>query len=149
MVTSFRRSRARTAALSAPDLQQATAHPQLRPRLLDTHRQVWISLSWVHCCFLLGPGVHKVLFVPSKSLFPESCVSSVIQSYWPPKSNSLGVLSPLPDSQVGKSVVGPRTLLTVREFLWYNCSSVCGLSARWLYGGLMVTSSKRLMPQAF
>ena len=24
----------------------------------------------------LGPGVHKVLFVPSKSLFPQSCVSS-------------------------------------------------------------------------
>ena len=149
MVTSFRRSRARTAALSAPDLQQATAHPQLRPRLLDTHRQAWVSLLWGHCSFLLCHDVYKILFVPSRSLFPESCVSSVIQSYWPPKSNSLGVLSPLPDSQVGKSVVGPRTLLTVREFLWYNCSSVCGLSARWLYGGLMVTSSKRLMPQAF
>ena len=26
---------------------------------------------------LLGPGMHKVLFVPSKSLFPQSCVSSV------------------------------------------------------------------------
>ena len=26
--------------------------------------------------FLLGPGVHKVLFVPSKSLFPQSCLSS-------------------------------------------------------------------------
>ena len=29
-----------------------------------------------HCFFLLGPGVHKVLFVPSKSLFPQSCGSS-------------------------------------------------------------------------
>ena len=29
-----------------------------------------------HCSFLLGPGVHKVLFVPSKSLFPQFCVSS-------------------------------------------------------------------------
>ena len=37
--------------------------------------------------------------------------------------------------QVGKSVVGPRTFLTVREFLWYNCSAVCGSSARCLYGG--------------
>jgi len=27
--------------------------------------------------FLPGPGVHRVLFVPSKSLFPQSCVSSV------------------------------------------------------------------------
>ena len=24
-----------------------------------------------HCSFLLGPGAHKVLFVPSKSLFPS------------------------------------------------------------------------------
>ena len=34
------------------------------------------SLLWGHCSFLLGPGAHKVLFVPSKSLFPQSCVSS-------------------------------------------------------------------------
>ena len=27
-------------------------------------------------------------------LFPQACVSSVINSHWPPKSNSLGVLSP-------------------------------------------------------
>ena len=25
---------------------------------------------------LLGPGMHKILFVPSKSLFPQSCVTS-------------------------------------------------------------------------
>ena len=29
-----------------------------------------------HCSFLLGPGVHKVLFVLFKILFPQSCVSS-------------------------------------------------------------------------
>ena len=28
---------------------------------------------WGHCSFLLGPGAHKVLFVPSKSLFPVLC----------------------------------------------------------------------------
>ena len=77
-----------------------------------------------------------VLFVPSKSLFPESCVSSIIKSHWPPKSNSLGVLSPFARSPGWKSVVGPRTFLTVQEFLWYNCSTVCGLSAWRLYGGL-------------
>ena len=45
---------------------------------------------------LFSPGswCTQVLFVPSKSLFPQSCVSSVIKSHWPPKSNSLGVLSP-------------------------------------------------------
>ena len=47
-------------------------HPCLHWRLLDTHMQVWVSL----CSFLLGPGAHKVLFVSSKSLFPQSCVSS-------------------------------------------------------------------------
>ena len=59
-----------------PTLQQATANPCLCRRLLDTPRQVCVSLLWGHCSFLLGPGVHKVLFVPSKSLFPQSCVSS-------------------------------------------------------------------------
>ena len=29
---------------------------------------VWLSLLWGFCSFLLGPGEHKVLFVPSKSL---------------------------------------------------------------------------------
>ena len=31
---------------------------------------------WGLCSFLLGPGSHKVLFVPSKILFPQFCVSS-------------------------------------------------------------------------
>ena len=37
-------------------------------RLLDTHGQVWVSLLWGHCSFLLGSLVHKSLFVPSKSV---------------------------------------------------------------------------------
>ena len=28
-----------------------------------------------HCSFLLGPSAHKFLFVPSKILFPQSCVN--------------------------------------------------------------------------
>ena len=40
------------------------------------HGQAWVSLLWGHCSFLLGPDVHKVLFVPSKSLFSHSCISS-------------------------------------------------------------------------
>ena len=59
-----------------PTLQQATTDPLLHQRLLDTHRQVWVSLLWGHFSFLLGPGSHKVLFVPSKSLCPQSSVSS-------------------------------------------------------------------------
>ena len=77
-----------------PTLQQPTTDPCLCRRLLDTHKEVWVYLLWGHFFFFLGPGAHKVLFVPSKSLFPQSCVSSVIKSHCLPKSNSLGVLSP-------------------------------------------------------
>ena len=52
-------------------LQQATTDPHLHQRLLDTPRQVWVSLLWDHCSFILGPGAQKILFVPSKSLFPS------------------------------------------------------------------------------
>ena len=58
------------------NLQWATTHPCLCWRLLDTPRQVWVSPSWGHCSFLLGPGAHKVLFVPCQSLFPQTCVNS-------------------------------------------------------------------------
>ena len=74
--------------------------------------------------------------MPSKSLLSQSCGISVIKSHLPPKSSFLWVSVPLPDPQVGKSVLGPRTFLTVQEFLWYNCSAVCGSSAWQLYGGV-------------
>ena len=38
--------------------------------------QVPHALIAGHCSFLLAPGVHNDLFVPSKSLFPQSCVRS-------------------------------------------------------------------------
>ena len=57
-------------------LKQATVDPRFCRKLLDTHGHVWVSFLWGHCSFLLGPGAHKVLFVPSKSLFPQSCISS-------------------------------------------------------------------------
>ena len=81
-------------AFSVPDL--SASHCWITPpwRLLDTHRKVWVSLLWCHCSFPLGSGVHEVLFVPSKSVFHQSYISSVIKSYWPTKSKSLGVLSP-------------------------------------------------------
>ena len=63
-----------------PTLQQATTDPHLYWRLLDTHRQVWVSLLWGHCSFLLGLSAHKVLFVPSKSLFPSPVL--VLAALW-------------------------------------------------------------------
>ena len=32
---------------------QATVDPCLRRRLPNTHRQIWLSLLWRHCCFIL------------------------------------------------------------------------------------------------
>ena len=75
-VTSFRRSHACTATLSAPD--PAAGHRQLMPPL-ETPGHSWASLGQSpvgHSSFLLGPGAHRLLFVPSKSLFPQSCESS-------------------------------------------------------------------------
>ena len=86
-----------------------TVDPCLHLRHLDTHRQAWFSLLG-HCSFLLAPGLHKVLFVLSKTLFPQSCGSSVIKSHWHPKSHSLGVLNPFAVSPGWETVVGPRTL---------------------------------------
>ena len=98
MATSFQRSQAGTAVLSAPD--PAAVHCQPTP-LPGSPGHSWASLcqSLVGvggpCSFLLGPGVHQVLVLPSKSLFPQSCVSSVIKYHWPPQSDSLGFLSSL------------------------------------------------------
>ena len=74
MVTSFKGPMHTLPHPVPPTLQQATTDPRFCCRFLDTHGQVWVSLLWGHCSFLLGPGVHKVLFVPSKRLFPQSCV---------------------------------------------------------------------------
>ena len=71
MVTSFKRSHASTAAYSAP--KPAAGHHQVTP-LLETlgHSQANLAQSLVESILLfLGPGVHKVFFAPSKSLFPS------------------------------------------------------------------------------
>ena len=57
MATSFKRSHAHTTILNGPDTAADAANPRIRWRLLETHRQVWVSLLWGHCSFLLGPGM--------------------------------------------------------------------------------------------
>ena len=76
MATSFKRSHAHTATLSAPN--PAAGHRQTMP-LPETsgHSRASLGQSLVGSLLLaLGPGAHKVLFVSSKSLFPLSCVNS-------------------------------------------------------------------------
>ena len=73
MATSFKRSHAGTAA---PNPE--AGHRQPMP-LTETPGHSWASLGQYlvgSLLLFLGPGVHKALFVPSKSLFCQSCVSS-------------------------------------------------------------------------
>ena len=117
---------------------QATSGTHLHRRLLDTHRQVWAISSWitaslfwvlVHTRFCLCPP--RVCF-PSPVFYNQIPLSSKVKF-----SGGAGWGSvPLPDSLVGKSVVGPRTFLTVHKFLCYNCYAVFEMSARWLSSGV-------------
>ena len=78
MATSFKRSSACTAHSVLPTLQQDTIDPRFQWRLLDTQGQVWISLLWGHCSFLLGPGAHSFICALQES------VSTVLCKFWRP-----------------------------------------------------------------
>ena len=82
MVTSLKRSHVCTATLCASEPE---AGHQRRPPLTHTSAgDSWtlmglsgsVSCGVSYFSFILDPGAHKVLFVPSKFLFPQSCVSS-------------------------------------------------------------------------
>ena len=98
---------------SAPGPAASHCRPTLPPETPE-HSQASLGQSLVGTCsFLPGPGAHEVLFVPSKSLFPQSCGSSVIKSTCFQNQLPWGFSVPFPDPPVGKSVVVPRTFLTV------------------------------------
>ena len=120
---------------SAPD--PAGGHCQLTP-LPETPGHSWASLAQsLVGSLLLSPEswCTESFVVPSKSLFPQSCGSSIIKFCWPSKSNSWGFSVPLWDPRVGQSVTGPRTFATVEELLWYSCSPICESPARRLHSG--------------
>ena len=76
MATSFKRSHdallhSVPAALQQPPL----THASTRDSWTLTGKSGSVSCG-VTAPFSWGPGAHKVLFVPSKSLFPQSCISS-------------------------------------------------------------------------
>ena len=126
-----------------PTLQQATADPHLCQRLLDTHGQVWVGLLWGHCSFLLGPGVEKVLFVSSKSLFRQSCVSSgdsMVALLATPSNKDLSHMqfcctqSPCP---WGRPLLTRTSTVDTQTQFWL---SLCGLSGSWCAQGLLEPS---------
>ena len=123
--------------------RQATVDPWLCWRPLDTHRQVWLSLLWGHCSFLLGPGAHKALFVPFSSLLPQSCGKFC---------NQISLTFKFPGaSQFLCWILRLGNLLWALELL-QQCKNFFGIIVLQFVGrllsgsvvGLMVTSSKRI-----
>ena len=71
-VTSFKRSQVHTATLSAPNPVSGHRWPTPPPET-PGHTRACLGQSLAgSLLFLLGPGVHKVLFVPSQSQFPST-----------------------------------------------------------------------------
>ena len=138
MVTSFKRSHAHTATFSAPNPAATTTDPRVHQRLLGTHGQVWVSLLWGHCFFLLGPGAHKFLFVPSQSLFHQSCVSSgcsvvELMATSPKRAYTYpSLLHPEPLSCGSLLLTHTSTGDAKTQF----CLSLCGVSGSWCPQGL-------------
>ena len=65
------------------------------PQEILKHSQAGLAQSLAGSLLLSsGPGMHKILSVPSKNLcFPQSCGSSIIKSHCPSKLDSLGIPS--------------------------------------------------------
>ena len=81
MVTSFKRSHACNATLSDPNPAEGYCQHMPPPETPGHSRASLVSLLCGNCSFFLGPGAHKLLFAPSKSLF-ESAAHSIRQKIW-------------------------------------------------------------------
>ena len=69
--------------------QQATVNPRLCWRLLDTHRQVWLSLLWVHCSLLMGTRFFCALQESVSPVLWKFCNQSPLAFKLPSDSQSL------------------------------------------------------------
>ena len=155
-----KRSLAPTVALSDPNPAASHCWPTPPPETPDTHRQVWFSLLWGHCSFLLGPGMHKVLFVPSKSLFPQFCVSfggsmvglmvtSSKRAYCIPRSAAPRAPPPVeghcwpvpPQETLKHSKAGLAQSLWAQGFVWAE--------SLWLAWGLILNMILPLLPSCW
>ena len=142
--TSFKRSHARIATLSALALRKAISDPRLCRRLLVIYRKVWVSFLWGS--LLLSPGSWCAQdFVCA---FQES-VSPVLCKF----CNQIPLASKVKFSGSSQSLCQiPRlgNLLWVPE-LSYQCENFFGIIVLRFVGhllgssmvGLMATSSKR------
>ena len=133
MVTSFIKPQARSATLSATD--PAAGHCRHTPKLeTPGHSQVSLGQSLVKS-LLLSPEswCTENLFVPSKSMFPQSCLStggSMVGLKWPPPRRLMlhpGLLHPetLPLWQATDDSYLFRRHSNTQRQVWL---SLCGVS---------------------
>ena len=138
MMTSFKRSHARTAVVSAPGPAQATTDLCLHQRLLDTHGHVWASFQW---SLILSP-VSWCTHGPVGAL--QESVSPVLCKFWKLYGGVNGNLlqeglyhtqvyctqSPFPCS----SPLLTHTSSGNTQTLF--CLSLCGVSGSWCIQGM-------------
>ena len=100
VATSFKMSQAHTVALSVPDPEAGHHQPTPPPETLR-HSQASLGQSLVGS-LLLSPGswCAQCFVCALQESLPQSCVSSVIKSHWPPKSNFLSLLARSPGWEI-------------------------------------------------
>ena len=125
-----------------PTLQQTTTSLHLHQRLLDTHRQVWVSLLWDHFSFFLGSGAHKIVCAP------QVFISLVLCKFWQLYGRVNGDL--LQDGLCHTQVCctqspcpccSPLQIRTYTEDTQTQfCLSLCGVFGSWCTQGLFEPS---------
>ena len=133
---------AHTAPLSAPSPAAATVHPHLCWGLLDTPGEVWVSLWWGHCSFLLVLVHTKFCLCPPRVCFPVLC-----QFWWLSGGvNGDLLLEGLCQTQVcctqspcpcGSPLL---TQTSTGDAQTQFCLGLCGVSGSWCAQGLFESS---------
>ena len=113
-------------------------NPRLCWRLLDTYRQVWVSLLWDHFSFFLGSGAHKIVCAP------QVFISLVLCKFWQLYGRVNGDL--LQDGLCHTQVCctqspcpccSPLQIRTYTEDTQTQfCLSLCGVFGSWCTQGL-------------
>ena len=129
VVTSFKRTQAHTVIFSAPDPPAGHCRPM---PLLATDSWTLTGKSGSVSCVVTAPFSWVLLctrccLCPPRVSFPSPVE---VLSHWPPKSNSLGVLSPFAGSSGWEICCGSWNFLNNARI-----SAVCGLYAWQLYDG--------------
>ena len=143
----------------SPTLQQVTTNPHLHWRLLDTYRQVWVSLLWGHCSFPPGPGGTQGSARALQEPLSQSRVSSggSMVGEWLPRPRGplpcpgLRHPEPLPlrESTAGPGLLRRRAHTALAQPVWgpwvlvplFECSEHL-----WQEWGLILNANPTLLP---